>query len=288
VPGLKTNERPGTRASLRHCRMSAYKAREVLNLIRGQEYSRAVEILQFSDREAAAVVGKLLHSAGANAFHNDGIDAEETFVSACYADEGTTMKRWKPRARGRASRIRKRTCHITLILTRMPEDEIARRRAKVAAEQAERRARRVAGGRRRRAAEGAEVGKDESAGATTDNAEALEALEEARTLESESHRAELESEAEGALEHDHGDEDGDEDGDEGADHEGRDDVDSSADESGSSDLSSEQSSPAANDEPSEDVAEEAVSTVAQAAVSPPESTDDDASADSAPQEGEEN
>ncbi|MGH9169679.1 MAG: 50S ribosomal protein L22 [Acidimicrobiales bacterium] len=201
---MKTNERPGTRASLRHCGMSAYKAREVLNIIRGQEYTRAVEILRFSDREAALVIGKLLHSAGANAFENDGIDAEETFVSACFADEGTTMKRWRPRARGRASRIRKRTCHITLILTRMPEDEIARRRAKTAAEQSERRARRVAGGRRRRAAL-EETAKKDQAVVLSENEEALEALEEARSLESESHHAGLESEAESALDQDHGD-----------------------------------------------------------------------------------
>ena len=75
MPGLKTNERPGTRATLRHCRMSAFKAREVLDLIRGQEYNRAVEILRYCDREAATVIGKLLHSAGANAWNNDAIDA---------------------------------------------------------------------------------------------------------------------------------------------------------------------------------------------------------------------
>jgi large subunit ribosomal protein L22 len=256
--------------------MSAYKAREVLNLIRGQEYSRAAEILRFSDREAAAVVGKLLQSAGANAFHNDGIEPEETFVSACFADEGTTMKRWKPRARGRASRIRKRTCHITLILTRMPEDEIARRRAKVAAEQAERRARRVAGTRRRRAADEGQAAKSESASA--DNAEALEALEEARSLESESHHAELESEAEEALEHEH-------DSDEGDDVDAGDAV-VSAEESGIPDAGSEESSSAVSDEPSEEPAEEEAPTEAEAAVSAPESTDGDASTDD--EEGEEN
>jgi large subunit ribosomal protein L22 len=156
VPGLKTNERPGTRAVLRHCRMSAYKARQVLDLIRGVEYERAKDILRFCDREAAEVIGKLLASAAANAEHNDGQAAEELFVSACYADEGSTAKRWRPRARGRATRIRKRTCHITVIVSRLPEEELRRRRAKEAADNADRRARRVAGARRsRKAAEGA-------------------------------------------------------------------------------------------------------------------------------------
>jgi large subunit ribosomal protein L22 len=149
VTGVKTNERPGTRAVLKHSGVSAYKAREVLDLIRGKEYQRASEILEYCDREVATVIGKVLQSAAANAFHNDGgIEAEELFVSACYADEGTTLKRWRPRARGRASRIRKRTCHITVIVSRLPEDELNRRRARVAAEQADRRARRVAGARR--------------------------------------------------------------------------------------------------------------------------------------------
>ena len=109
VPGVKTNEREGTRAVLRHSRMSAYKVRQVLNLIRGQDVTLAAEILANGDREAAAVVGKVLASAVANAAHNDGLDAEELYVSACFADEGSTLKRWRPRARGRATRIRKRT-----------------------------------------------------------------------------------------------------------------------------------------------------------------------------------
>jgi len=148
MAGLKTNERPGTRAVLRHSGVSAYKAREVLNLIRDKDYQRASEILEYCDREVASVIGKLLRSAAANALHNDGLDPEELYVSACFADEGTTLKRWRPRARGRATRIRKRTCHVTIILSRMPEAELNRRRARVAAEAAERRARRVAGARR--------------------------------------------------------------------------------------------------------------------------------------------
>jgi large subunit ribosomal protein L22 len=150
VPGVKTNERPGTRAVLRHSRISAYKVRQVLDLIRGQDVDRAAETLSLTDREAARVVGKLLASAVANAVHNDQLDAEDLYVSACYADEGATLKRWRPRARGRATRIRKRTSHVTIIVGRMPDERLARRRAQQAASGSHR-ARRVAGSRRRQA-----------------------------------------------------------------------------------------------------------------------------------------
>ena len=164
MTGAKTNERPGTRAVLKHSGVSAYKAREVLDLIRGKDYQRASEILEYCDREVATVIGKVLHSAAANAFHNGGgIEPDELFVSACYADEGATLKRWRPRARGRATRIRKRTCHVTVIVSRLPEDELNRRRARVAAEQADRRARRVAGARRQgRASAAAKAGTSEA------------------------------------------------------------------------------------------------------------------------------
>ena len=145
--GVKTNERPGTRAVAKYIRISPYKVREVLDLIRGKHVQHAAEILRFSERDAAFVVGKVLASAVANAENNDGIDPEELYVSACYADEGVTIKRFRPRARGRAGRIRKRTCHITVIVSRMPADQLARFRTKQAAEQAAQRARRVAGGR---------------------------------------------------------------------------------------------------------------------------------------------
>jgi large subunit ribosomal protein L22 len=154
VPGLKTNEREGTRAVLRHSRVSANKVRQVLNLIRGQDVDRAAETLSLGDREVATTVGKVLASAVANAVHNEGLDAEELYVSACFADEGGTLKRWRPRARGRATRIRKRTSHITIIVSRLPEDRIARRRAKQAANTSQR-SRRVAGSRRRRESEAA-------------------------------------------------------------------------------------------------------------------------------------
>ncbi|MFZ0171905.1 MAG: 50S ribosomal protein L22, partial [Acidimicrobiales bacterium] len=92
MTGVKTNERPGTRAVLRHSGVSAYKAREVLNLIRGEDFERATEILEYCERGVAEVIGKLLNSAAANARHNDALDPEEMYVSACFADEGTTLK----------------------------------------------------------------------------------------------------------------------------------------------------------------------------------------------------
>jgi large subunit ribosomal protein L22 len=148
VPGPKTNERPGTRAVLRHSSISASKARQVLDLIRGEDVDRAGQILGSTPRQAAVAIGKVLASAVANAVHNDGLDAEDLYVSACYADEATTLKRWRPRARGRATRIRKRSCHVTVIVSRMDDDRLARRRAERDANQA-RRSRRVTESRRR-------------------------------------------------------------------------------------------------------------------------------------------
>jgi large subunit ribosomal protein L22 len=139
--GVKTNEgarhgvhapgeRPGTRAVAKHVRMSAYKARVVLDLIRGKDVNEADAILQFTEREAAEVIRKALRSAVANAQNNEGIDPEVLYVSACFADEGTTIKRWRPRARGRATRIRKRTCHITVIVAAYTPEEQERRQVR--------------------------------------------------------------------------------------------------------------------------------------------------------------
>ena len=122
--GVKTNERPGTRAQVRYVRSSAYKAREVLDLVRGEPVARALEILEFSERDIARIILKCLESAIANAEANDGIPPDELEVAACYADEGPTLKRWRPRARGRATRIRKRTCHITVIVGRIDPERL--------------------------------------------------------------------------------------------------------------------------------------------------------------------
>jgi large subunit ribosomal protein L22 len=139
----KTNERPGTRAVAMHVQMSASKARVVLDLIRNKDVATADEILRFSERDAAIVIRKLLRSAVANAEHNDEQIAEDLFVSACFADEGKTLRRMRPRARGRATRIRKRSTHITIIVSRMPENELQRRREKEATRPGSRAARRA-------------------------------------------------------------------------------------------------------------------------------------------------
>src|SRR5437879_8844976 len=153
MAATRMDEQLGTRAVLRYCRMSAFKVRPVLDLIRGRDLDDAQDILRFSERDAARVVSKLLASAVANAENNDAQSADELYVSACYADEATTMKRWRPRARGRATRIRKRTCHITVVVTRLPEERLARRQARDTGDAAGRRARRGAGARKRGAAQ---------------------------------------------------------------------------------------------------------------------------------------
>ena len=133
MTGLKTNERPGTRAVVKYVRVSPSKVRAVLDLVRGESYGRASEILTFSERAVSDVIGKCLDSAVANAENNDGIPAEELYVSACYADEGPTLKRWRPRARGRATRINKRTSHITDIVSRYDEATLEELRERQAA-----------------------------------------------------------------------------------------------------------------------------------------------------------
>jgi len=181
MAGLKTNERPGTRAVVKYVRVSPSKARAVLDLVRGESYGRASEILAFSERSVSEVVGKCLDSAVANAENNDNIPAEELFVSACYADEGPTLKRWRPRARGRATQILKRTSHITIIVSRyddatladLREREEAKGQAGSSAHAAEARRQRVE--RSRAAAE-------EAADHDHDHADEVEAVE---TVEAE-------------------------------------------------------------------------------------------------------
>jgi large subunit ribosomal protein L22 len=118
-------ERSGTKATAKYVRSSASKARAVLDLIRGLDVRSADEVLQFTDRHIARDIRKVLASAVANAVNNDDQDADELFVIACFADEGPTLRRFRPRARGRATRINKRSCHITVIVARMSDDRIA-------------------------------------------------------------------------------------------------------------------------------------------------------------------
>ena len=186
----RTNERPGTRAVLRHHRSSATKVRAVLDLIRGKDVRTADEILQFSERDAAIAVRKLLRSAVANAEHNDEQSGDELYVAACFADEGRTLRRFRPRARGRATRIRKRSCHITVIVSRMPEEMLDRRREKEASRPGSRAARvaaqqAVEAGRRRRRRRGrggeaaAVAEAEEAQGIVDQQAPAVAAAEEA-------------------------------------------------------------------------------------------------------------
>jgi large subunit ribosomal protein L22 len=143
---------PETMARLRHHRTSPTKVRQVLRLIVGKDVADAREILRFCERGPAETVMKLLDSAVANAEHNDNIPEEELYVVRAFADEGPTMKRWRPRARGRGTRVRKRTSHITVVVARFADDELDQRRRREAADsQAQRasRRRRVAASQRK-------------------------------------------------------------------------------------------------------------------------------------------
>jgi len=103
-----------TYAKLYGARISAQKARLVADQIRGKRVSSALNTLEFSPKKAAGLVKKVLESAIANAEHNNGADVDELTVKAITVDEGMSMKRIMPRAKGRADRIVKRTCHITV------------------------------------------------------------------------------------------------------------------------------------------------------------------------------
>ncbi len=158
--GIKTNEAParaaktgqrgpagvGVRSTAKYVRTSPYKVRVVLDLIRGHDVVEAANILRFCERDAAITIAKVLRSAIANAGHNDDIPMEELYVSACYADEGPTIKRFRPRARGRTGQILKRTSHITVLVGRKPSSLLELARNATAAAAADR-ARRTAGSR---------------------------------------------------------------------------------------------------------------------------------------------
>jgi large subunit ribosomal protein L22 len=101
-------------AKLRGARISAQKARLVADQVRGKGVEDALDVLSYSNKKAAQIIKKVLDSAIANAENNEGADVDELKVSSIYVDEGMTMKRLRPRAKGRADRILKRTCHITV------------------------------------------------------------------------------------------------------------------------------------------------------------------------------
>jgi large subunit ribosomal protein L22 len=106
----------GPQASLNYLRMSPQKVRLVVDLIRGRAVEEALNILTFSPKAAARPLGKLLKSAVANADQKGGLDLDKLVVKTATVDEGPTWRRWLPRAQGRATRIRKRTSHVTIIL----------------------------------------------------------------------------------------------------------------------------------------------------------------------------
>ena len=105
-----------TIAKLRHARISAQKVRLVADQVRGMEVEKALELLTFSNKKAAEMVKAVLDSALTNAEHNDGADIDELKVAEIMVDEGPTMKRIRPRAKGRANRILKRSSHITVVV----------------------------------------------------------------------------------------------------------------------------------------------------------------------------
>jgi len=179
-----TTTKSGVRATVRYLHTSAYKVRQVLELVRGLPVGDAERILQLCQKDAAADILKLLGSAIANAEHNNQLPADELYIALAWADEGPTRKHGQPRARGRYFRIRKRTSHVTIVLERFALDELETRRrreeatGKGAAVTQRRRAERV---RRSRAPE-PETTEPETTEPET--AEAVEAVEpEATTPE---------------------------------------------------------------------------------------------------------
>jgi|ERR671915_247395 large subunit ribosomal protein L22 len=107
-------------------RTSPTKARQVVDLIRGRHVDDARRVLRFSERSVSTTIAKVLESAIANAEHNHSLPADELLVARAWVDEGPTLRRFRPRALGRATRIRKRTCHISVVVGRMEQPEPAR------------------------------------------------------------------------------------------------------------------------------------------------------------------
>lgn len=127
-------ELPRVRAQARYVRMTPTKARRIVNLLRGRSAADAISVCRFSPQAAAEVVGKVVASAVANAENNNGLNPDTLRVAAAWVDEGPTLKRIQPRAQGRAFRINKRTCHITIELVSVAKaDADTQRRSRGAA-----------------------------------------------------------------------------------------------------------------------------------------------------------
>jgi len=118
-----TTEYPSAFAKSRFVRVSASKARRVIDLVRGKPVDEALHILRWASQAASEPVAKVIASAAANAQNNEGLDPSTLVVATVYADEGPTAKRIRPRAQGRAFRIRKRTSHITVIVESRPSKD---------------------------------------------------------------------------------------------------------------------------------------------------------------------
>ena len=110
-------DQPGAFASARFARVSPMKARRVVDMVRGMGVDDALALLRFAPQAASETVSKVLESAVANAETTEHLDRKDLVLTSAMVDEGPTMKRWRPRAQGRASRINKRTSHITLVVT---------------------------------------------------------------------------------------------------------------------------------------------------------------------------
>ncbi len=119
---------PGTRAQARYVRVSPTKARRVVDLVRGLRASDALDVLRFAPQAASEDVYKVVASAVANAEHNERLAPDTLWVGEAYVDEGPTLKRFRPRAQGRAYRIRKRTSHITVVVESRPTGTQSRTR----------------------------------------------------------------------------------------------------------------------------------------------------------------
>jgi large subunit ribosomal protein L22 len=117
------------RAQARYVRVTPMKARRVVDLIRGMKADEAAAVLRFTPQAAAEPVRKVLESAIANAENNDGLATDDLYVAAAYVDDGPTMKRFRPRAQGRAYRINKRTSHITVVVEERTPVQRTRRTA---------------------------------------------------------------------------------------------------------------------------------------------------------------
>ena len=109
-------------AQVRYLRMTPMKCRRVIDLVRGMDVQEALDQLRFQPQAASEPIAKVIASAAANAEHNKQLDRSGLYISQAYVDEGPTLKRFRPRAQGRAFRIRKRTSHITVVVSTRPSD----------------------------------------------------------------------------------------------------------------------------------------------------------------------